>query len=71
MINPAYPATLIRETDGRGFPEALTGGDDLVETLQRAALPIPEFAHRIGVPTKTLTRMLDPKHPNNSKSPTK
>jgi antitoxin HicB len=39
-----YPASFLREKDGRGFhvrfpdlPEALTGGDDLEDTLAQAA----------------------------------
>ncbi|MGA2771913.1 MAG: type II toxin-antitoxin system HicB family antitoxin [Bryobacteraceae bacterium] len=44
MFTPSYPATILREKDGRGFhvrfpdvPEALTGGDDLADTLAQAA----------------------------------
>jgi len=43
MFNASYPATFLRETNGRGFhvrfpdvPEALTGGDDLADTLAQA-----------------------------------
>jgi antitoxin HicB len=43
MQTPSYPANLIPELDGRGFyvtfpdlPEALTGGDDLDDTLFQA-----------------------------------
>jgi len=43
MFHASYPATLLRETDGRGFhvrfpdlPEALTGGDDLADALAQA-----------------------------------
>ena len=44
MFTATYPATLIPEDNGRGFhvrfpdlPEALTGGEDLADTLDQAA----------------------------------
>ena len=44
MFTATYPASLIREENGKGFyvrfpdvPEALTGGDDLDDTLAQAA----------------------------------
>jgi antitoxin HicB len=44
MFTAAYPASLLREENGKGFhvrfqdlPEALTGGDDLEDTLVQAA----------------------------------
>ena len=43
MFHASYPATFLRERDGRGFhvrfpdlPEALTSGDDLPDTLAQA-----------------------------------
>jgi antitoxin HicB len=43
MFNATYPATFLKETDGRGFhvrftdlPEALTGGDNLADALAQA-----------------------------------
>ena len=44
MFNASYPASFLPEDDGKGFdvrfpdlPEALTGGDDLEDTLAQAA----------------------------------
>lgn len=44
MFTAAYPASFLREENGKGFhvrfrdlPEALTGGDDLGDTLVQAA----------------------------------
>ena len=44
MFTAAYPASFLREDNGQGFhvrfqdlPEALTGGDDLEDTLMQAA----------------------------------
>lgn len=44
MFTATYPASFLREEDGKGFhvrfpdvPEALTGGDDLDDTLAQAA----------------------------------
>ena len=44
MFTATYPASFLREENGRGFhvrfsdlPEALTGGDDLEETIEQAA----------------------------------
>jgi len=44
MFTAAYPASLLREENGKGFhvrfqdlPEALTGGNDLEDTLMQAA----------------------------------
>lgn len=44
MFTASYPASFLREADGKGFhvripnlPEALTGGDDLDDTLAQAA----------------------------------
>ena len=44
MFTAAYPASVLREENGKGFhvrfrdlPEALTGGDDLADTLVQAA----------------------------------
>src|SRR2546422_4097820 len=44
MFTASYPASLLREENGQGFhvrfpdlPEALTGGDDLEDTLEQAA----------------------------------
>lgn len=44
MFTATYPASLVREEDGKGFyvrypdlPEALTGGDDLDDALAQAA----------------------------------
>jgi antitoxin HicB len=44
MFTASYPATFLREEDGKGFhvrftdlPEALTGGDDPEDTLAQAA----------------------------------
>ena len=44
MFTASYPASLLREENGKGFhvrfpdlPEALTGGDDLEDTLVQAA----------------------------------
>jgi len=44
MFTASYPASFIREDHGKGFhvqfhdlPEALTGGDDIEDTLEQAA----------------------------------
>jgi antitoxin HicB len=44
MFTATYPASVLCETDGRGFyvrfkdlPEALTGGDDLKDSLEQAS----------------------------------
>lgn len=44
MFTASYPASLLAEDNGKGFhvrfrdlPEALTGGDDLQDTLEQAA----------------------------------
>ena len=44
MFTATYPAILLKEEDGKGFyvrfpdlPEALTGGDDLADSLAQAA----------------------------------
>lgn len=44
MFTAVYPATILREENGKGFfvrftdlPEALTGGDDMEDSLKQAA----------------------------------
>jgi antitoxin HicB len=56
MFTASYPATFLPEENGKGFhvrfpdlPEALTGGDDLQDTLAQAADCLAEaIAGRIG-----------------------
>ena len=54
MFTAAYPASLLSEEKGEGFhvrfrdlPEALTGGDDLEDTLAQAADCLAEATGRI------------------------
>lgn len=66
MVELRYPATFLQEADGRGYhvrfpdlPEALTGGDDLPDTLLQAADCLAEaLAGRIvrGDPIPTPSR---------------
>jgi antitoxin HicB len=73
MFNATYPAKILREENGKGFfvrfadlPEALTGGDDLEDSLRQAADCLAEaLAGRIrrGDPIPTPSRLKRGQHP--------
>lgn len=73
MFVATYPANVIREEHGRGFfvrfndlPEALTGGDDMEDSLKQAADCLAEaLAGRIrrGDPIPAPSRLKRGQHP--------
>ncbi len=70
MFTASYPASFLREKNGNGFhvrfpdlPEALTGGDDIEDTLEQAADCLAEAiagriarGDKIPVPSKAKRR---------------
>ena len=73
MFIATYPATIVRENDAKGYfvrfadlPEALTGGDDLQDSLAQAADCLAEaLAGRIrrGDPIPAPSKLKRGQHP--------